>query len=309
MNIIFFGSSQFAQSSLAALLERGYKVSCVVTQPDRKKGRGMHLEPTSVKALAIEHGLEVYQPDDINTNESGSFLNKFKPNLFVVVAYGQILSEEVLKIPSVFSINAHASLLPKYRGASPINRALINSEVKTGVTIIKLTKNMDAGPIIAQEEILIKNEDDSIILGEKLSKLSAELLIKAIIAIENNKYELLEQDENKVSFAPKLKKDDGLINWSKSANQINDLIRGCLPWPGAFTHYNSKLLKIFRAEVGSIQNLDLPGKIIEISKEGLRVSTSKDSLIIKELQIEGKRRMKVEEFIAGHKICVGEMLK
>ena len=311
MNIVFFGSANFSVPSLKALLAGGHRISSVVTQPDRQKGRGLQIAETAVKKIAKDADLNIYQPPRVNTDEVIKFLKSLSPDLFVVVAYGQILSQEILDIPKIFSINAHASLLPRYRGAAPINRTIINGDNKTGITIIKMIDKMDAGPIISQETLDISEDDTSVTLEEKLSSLAADLLLDAIKSLDNKDYHLTAQDETKVSLAPKLKKEDGQINWNKSAQDICNFIRGVLPWPGAFTYYNGKLLKIYRAEV-----IRLPGhpvtrssaQIIEISKEGIVVSAAQDNLIIEELQIEGKKRMDVKEFIAGHKICVGEIL-
>lgn len=308
MNIIFFGSSQFAVPSLKALLETGRNISCVVTQPDRKKGRGLHLEGTPVKSCAESAGLKVYQPQKINTNESVRFLKDFKADLFIVIAYGQILSQEVLSIPKIFAINAHASLLPEYRGAAPINWVLINGEVHTGVTIMKMVEKMDAGPIISKARADILETDTAQTLEEKLSYISAELLMETLGLIGQNNFEFIPQDENKATFAPRLKKEDGLIDWEDSAEKINNLIRGCLPWPGAFTYFKGKLMKVYRANTAQHVFSAHPGEIIGISKEGIAVATGKGSLSIEELQIEGKRRVKAEEFIAGHKISVGDRL-
>ena len=289
----------------------GHSISSVVTQPDRQKGRGLQIAETAVKKIAKDAGLNIYQPPRVNTDEVIKFLKSLSPDLFVVVAYGQILSQEILDIPKVFSINAHASLLPKYRGAAPINWAIINGDNKTGITIIKMIDKMDSGPIISQETLDISEDDTSVTLEEKLSSLAAQFLLDAIKSIENKDYHLTAQDKTKVSLAPKLKKEDGQINWEKSGQDICNLIRGVLPWPGAFTYYNSKLLKIYRAEVIRLLGhpvIRSPAQIIEISKEGIVVSAAQDNLIIKELQIEGKRIMQAGEFIAGHKICVGDIL-
>ena len=311
MNIIFFGSANFSVPSLKAILTGGHSISSVVTQPDRQKGRGLQIAETAVKKIAKDAGLNIYQPPRVNTDEVIKFLKSLSPDLFVVVAYGQILSQEILDIPKVFSINAHASLLPKYRGAAPINWAIINGDNKTGITIIKMIDKMDAGPIISQETLDISEDDTSVTLEEKLSSLAAQLLLYAIKSIENKDYHLTAQDETKVSLAPKLQKKDGQINWEKSAQDICNLIRGVLPWPGAFTYYNGKLLKIYRARVSSqVREFasSNPGEILEASKGGIVVFTGKGNIIIEELQIEGKKRMDVKEFITGHKICVGEIL-
>lgn len=311
MNIIFFGSSQFAVSSLKALLETGQNISCVVTQPDRKKGRGLHLEGTPVKSCAKNAGLEVYQPHKINTTDSIRFLKGFNADLFIVIAYGQILSSNVLGIPKIFAVNAHASILPKYRGAAPINWVLICGEKSTGVTLMKMTEKMDAGPVIARKEIEVLEADTAITLEEKLAILAAGTLIESLDSIEKKTCALTPQDEARASLAPKLKKEDGLINWNKPAQDIYNLVRGCIVWPGAFTYCNGKLLKIFKAKVIGLlgnQGIRQPGEIVIVSKEGIVVAAGKDNLVIEELQIEGKKRMEAEEFISGHKISPGDRL-
>ena len=188
MKIIFFGSDNFAVPSLKALLTTTHKVSCVVTQPDKQKGRGLHLEATAIKIAAKDAGLEIYQPKTVNENEVIKFLKSLNPDIFIVISYGQILSQEILSIPRIFAINAHASMLPKYRGAAPINWAVIRGEKTTGITIMKMTKNMDAGPIIIQEEIEIKDLDTVITLEDKLSEKASELLINSLNLIENKIY-------------------------------------------------------------------------------------------------------------------------
>jgi len=234
-----------------------------------------------------------------------------RPDLFVVIAYGQILSSGILNIPKIFSVNVHASLLPKYRGAAPINWALIKGEKTTGITAIKMAKEMDAGPIILQKEIEVSNDDTAITLEGKLSGMAAQLVLAVLSSLEENDYNLMPQDEDNIGFAPKLKKEDGRIDWNKPAWDIYNLIRGCISWPGAFTYYKGKLLKIYKARVSSqVRKFasSNPGEILEASKEGIVVSTGKGNIIIEELQIEGKRRMKAEEFISGHKISAGDRL-
>lgn len=311
MNIVFFGSSNFAVPPLKALLSCRGSVSCVVTQPDKQKGRHLHFAGTAVKEAALASGVAIYQPDNVNNKEAAEFLKSLRPELFVVIAYGQILSQEILDIPKTIPINLHASLLPKYRGAAPINWAIIKGEKKTGVTIIKMTSRMDAGPVILQEESEITDEDTAVSLEGRLSDLGARLLRSVISSIEENNYKLKPQDEAGVTFAPKLKKKDGMIDWHKSAMDIRNLIRACERWPGAFTCYKGKLLKIYKAKVIPFSPKALSpvaGMIEDVSRDGMVVCTGGGSLVIEELQIEGKRRMRVEEFTAGHKISVGEVL-
>lgn len=311
MKIIFFGSDIFALPSLKALLTTKHEVCCVVTQPDRGSGRGLHLSSTVIKSHAQASGLKIYQPQNVNTTEGIKLLKDLSPDLFIVIAYGQILSEGLLGIPKIFSMNVHASLLPKYRGAAPINWAIINGDAITGITVMKMTKQMDAGPIILQKSVAIAGDDTAIDLEEKLSDTGAQLLLDALKSIQNSNYKLIPQDQKNLSFAPKLKKNDGLIDWERKAQNIYDLIRGSLSWPGAFTHYKEKLLKIYKARVGP-EDISCsgccPGEIINVSQEGLTVVTGNNNLTIEELQIEGKRIMKVKEFIIGHKISVGEIL-
>jgi len=312
MNIVFLGSSHFAVPSLRAMIESGYEISAVVTQPDKKKGRGMHLGHTDIKDIAEAAKLKVYQPQDINADVSVKFLKSLGAEIIVVVAYGQILSQEVLGIPKVFTVNLHASLLPGYRGAAPINRAIMNGDKETGVTVMKVVKKMDAGPIILQERLDIGPEDNAVTLESRMSEAGAGLLIKALRAVQDKKFELATQDEKKATFAPKISKIDGLIDWGRAAAEINNLIRGCYGWPGAFTHYNGKLLKIYKAEPVpgvTCEGERAAGKIIGLTKDMITVATGKGDLIVEELQIEGARRMLAEEFIAGHKIAIGDMLE
>jgi len=266
---------------------------------------------TAIKMVAEESNLKIYQPERINTSQAISLLEELRPDLFVVIAYGQILSSGILNIPKIFSVNVHASLLPKYRGAAPINWALIKGEKTTGITAIKMAKEMDAGPIILQKEIEVSNDDTAITLEGKLSGMAAQLVLAVLSSLEENDYNLMPQDEDNIGFAPKLKKEDGRIDWNKPAWDIYNLIRGCISWPGAFTYYKGKLLKIYKARVSSqVRKFasSNPGEILEASKEGIVVSTGKGNIIIEELQIEGKRRMKAEEFISGHKISAGDRL-
>ncbi|MFH1397087.1 MAG: methionyl-tRNA formyltransferase [Candidatus Omnitrophota bacterium] len=308
MRIVFFGSSQFAVPALEALLRAGHEISCVITQPDKKQGRGMRLAPTPIKKIAISSKLKIYQPSEINTPETIKLLKNLNPDLFVVIAYGQFLAEEILNIPRILPINLHASILPKYRGAAPINWAIINAEKKTGNSIIKMVKKMDAGPILFQEETKIADNETVISLEERLSHMGVALLLISIDAIASGIYNLLAQNESKVTFAPRLKKSDGLIDWGKPAQDIYNLIRGCLEWPGAFTYYKGKILKVFQAQVIRTLNKHTPGELVNVSSKGLSLGTGKGILLVKELQIEGKRRMSAQEFLIGYKPSIGDIL-
>ncbi|MDD3275297.1 MAG: methionyl-tRNA formyltransferase, partial [Candidatus Omnitrophica bacterium] len=237
MKIVFFGSSHFAVPALEALIKSPHEVVCVVTQPDKKRGRHLHLSGTDIKNTAVAARLKVFQPEDVKSVESVDFLKRFGADVFVTAAYGQIFSQEVLDIPRIMPLNIHASLLPRYRGAAPINWAIINSDKKTGVSIMYVSLKMDSGPILLQKETLIKGGDTALTLEERLRVLGAGLLMEALKLIDAREYRLFDQDEDKAIFAPKLKKEDGLIQWHNHAAVIHDQIRGVLPWPGAFTSY------------------------------------------------------------------------
>lgn len=302
MNIVFFGSSEFAVPALKALIEGGQKVLCVVTQPDKKKGRGLLVEGTPVKKAAVDSGLDIYQPLSINKEPVALKLASYKADLFIVIAYGQILSQEILDLPRAFALNLHASILPKYRGAAPINWAIINGEKDTGVSAIKMTKKMDAGPVIAQRPVEIREDDNAVILTDKLSRAGADLLLEVIKSIEKGSYELNPQNEQGVTFAPRLKKETGLIDWSKSARELHNLVRGCMPWPGAYSYFKGKRIKILETSVADGASSVCPGQIIDVCKEAVTVAAGKGKLLIKELQIEGKKPLSCAEFISGYRI-------
>lgn len=312
MKIVFFGSSKFAAPSLKALLALKHDVVCVVTQPDKQKGRGLQSLGTAIKEIAIASGINVYQPVNVNVAETEKFLKDLNADLFVVIAYGQILSQRILDIPKILPVNVHASFLPKYRGAAPINWAIIRGEKTTGITVIKMTEQMDAGPVLLQREIEIADDDTALTLEDKLSDEAGRLLLNAILSIKENNYNLIPQDTGNISYAPKLKKEDGRINWEKPAQDIYNLVKGCLGWPGAFTYYNGKLLKLFKVRPCLDAHPALAskaGQIICVSKEGIAVTSGEGALIIEELQLQAKRKMKAGEFIAGHKVSCGQFLE
>lgn len=311
MKIVFFGSAHFAVPALEALLRGPDKVCCVVTQPDKKKGRHLHLAATDIKSASLAAGLEVFQPEDINSPEALKYLKSLNADLFVVVAYGQILAQAVLDIPKIFCVNIHASLLPKFRGAAPINWAIIRGEEESGLTIMQMTRKMDSGPVLMQKKVAIGFNDNSIILEDKLRQLGAGLLLEALKEIKEKTYKLTPQDEKKAVPAPKLKKGDGYIDWSRPAVEIYNLVRGSLPWPGSFTYYKDKLLKIYRAKYRQdfkSQAAYCPGEVVAAGNDGIIVLAGEDALAVEELQLAGSRRMSAGEFIAGHKIKPGDCL-
>lgn len=296
--------------ALEALIKAKAEVVCVVTQPDKQKGRHLQLAPTDVKNTAIAAGLKTYQPENINSKESVKFLTSLDADLFVIAAYGQILSQGVLDIPKIMPINIHASLLPRYRGAAPINWAIINGDKKTGITIMYVTLKMDSGPVIIQREVKIEDKDTAVSLEERLGSCGAELLMEVLVKIDQRDYHLVEQDEDQVVYAPKMKKETGLIDWHASAANIHNQVKGVIPWPGAFTSYRNKLLKIFQAEVLAIFPSHKPsvGEVIRADKQGIVVACGRGFLEIKELQLEAGKRMSAANFIIGHKLTPGDIL-
>ena len=311
MKIIFFGTSKFAVSTLRELEESGYSVVAVVTQPDKKSGRSLKVSASPVKGEAKELRLPIYQPQDVAEKAFIGKLKSFGADFFVVVAFGTILPKDILDIPKMCSLNVHASLLPKYRGAAPINRAVVNGAKKTGVTIIRMNERMDAGDIILQKEIRIKPNDTSEKLDLELADIGAELLIKAIEAIKKGKARFTAQEEKAATFAPKLTKQDGKIDWSLDAEAIINRIRGLKPWPGAYTVFEGHALKIIAAEQIDSEDFSCfsPGEAIPADeKTGLIIATGNGAILVLQLQLEGKKAMSAELFLRGHKIKAGTRL-
>ncbi|MGC8976434.1 MAG: methionyl-tRNA formyltransferase [Candidatus Ratteibacteria bacterium] len=302
MKIIFFGSDIFGLPSLEKL-KRNYQLIGVVTSSDKPKGRGLKVLPNPVKEWAIMNGINVYQPE-IFDEEFINKMKKIQPDLIVLISYGKILPTSILNIPKFSSINVHPSLLPKYRGPAPIEWALINGEKKTGITTIKMDEKIDTGEIIMQKEVEILPIDNAFTLKNKLSQISANILIESIEKIKSGEKTI--PQKGIPSYAPKLKKKDGLIKWENSSEKIHNLVRGVLIWPTAYSYLiiNSikKLVKIFKTEIGEKEGIfDSPGKIIKIEKDYIEVACGKGTIKIKELQIEGKKRMNVSQFLCGYR--------
>lgn len=308
MNIIFFGSSEFAIPALRKLIDSRHKVLALVTQPDRKRGRSLKLSPPPTKVLALSCNIPVFQPQDASGEGSVQYLKKIDADLFVVVAFGQILKKTLLAVPKLYSINLHGSLLPKYRGAAPTNWAVINGDKASGTTIIRMNERLDEGDIISKCKVSIDDEDTNITLSEKLSESGAELLLKTIDAIEKGKAAFEKQDNSLATYAPKLKKEDGLIDWNEPSEKIHNKIRGFLPWPGAYTHYDGKILKILKTELSEDKHKTgtKPGEVIDIVKDkGIVVKTRSGNIVITHLQLEGKKPLDADSFIRGHRIDPG----
>ena len=307
--IVFMGTSEFAVPSLEILIVHDYPILGIVTQPDRPKGRGLLPAPPPVKVIAEKYGLPVVQPERLKNKEFGDYFRGIYPDLAVVAAFGQILPLEILEIPKMGCINVHPSLLPKYRGAAPINWALIGGEVKTGVTIMLMDEGMDTGDILLQTEIPIGDEETSETLHDRLALLGAQLLLETVKGIKAGNVHSIPQNHSKATYAPPLKKEEGRIDWSKEAKEIDRQVRALNPWPGAFTEWSGQLLKIYRGEVRGKRSIGKAGVLAWVGLDFIEVETGKDFFLIKEVQLEGKRRMNMREFLAGHPIPVGTVFK
>lgn len=303
------GTPEFAIPSLQILIDNNYNIAGVVTQPDKPKGRNYKITAPPVKILASKYNLNIYQPQKINNNEFVEVLKGINPDLIVVVAFGQILSEEILNIPKYGCINVHASLLPYYRGAAPIQWAIINGEKETGVTTMYMDKGMDTGDIILAQKTPIFEDETADLLHDRLAKLGAETLLKTIKLIEQGNAPRIKQDHVKATYAPMLKRENGNIDWNKSAIEIKNMIRGTYPWPGAYTFYDGKMIKIFKVSINNNDNYKVkPGTIVNITEESIDVQSGDGLVLIKEIQTEGGKRMAVRDYLIGHKIEKNKIL-
>jgi methionyl-tRNA formyltransferase len=296
MNIIFMGTPDFAVPSLKILIESKHKVVAVVTGLDKQRGRGQKISFTPVKEIALQNNLPILQPEKLKDENFVKQLKSYEPDIFVVVAF-RILPKEVYTIPKEASFNLHASLLPKYRGAAPIQWALINGEEETGVTTFKLEEKVDTGNIYLQEKISIKKEDNFGSLHDKMCIVGAEAVLKTVYLIEHGYEDLVKQDDTQASPAPKISKEIAGINFERSAKDIYNLIRGLSPYPGAYFYHNDKQIKIYRSKISETEFLEA-GEIKQ-TKNQLFIGCADDSLELLELQLEGKKRMSIEKFLRG----------
>lgn len=299
--IVFFGTPDFAVPTLKALISRGEKISLVVTQPDRPKGRGKAIQPPPVKKVSLEYGLKIVQPERIKDEAFIESLRILQPEFAIVVAYGKILPKEIIGIPLYGCVNLHASLLPKYRGAAPIQWALIRGEKITGVTTMLIDEGLDTGPILLQKEVLIEEDDNGETLSQKLSFIGAELILETIDKMRKGLIVPIPQS-GEATYAPSLKKEEGKINWNLSAREIFNLIRGTYPWPCAYCFFKEERIKIIKAQ--TLEGSYRPGYILK-AKEELIVGTASGLLKILLIQPHGKRIMTAKEFICGRKINEG----
>ncbi len=306
MKVVFMGTPDFAVGALEAIIKAGHEVTGVVTQPDKPKGRGKELQISPVKACALEHGIEVFQPEKIKAPDAVSMLRKFEADIFVVAAFGQILSKEILEMPKFGCVNIHASLLPKYRGAAPIQWAVIDGEEESGVTIMQMNEGLDTGDILMQEKVKLSPKETGASLFDKLAECGASLIVGALPKIEKGELKPVKQDDDKSSYAKMLKKDFGKLDFSQEAVVLERKIRGLNSWPSAYTYYKGKTLKIWDADVDTDVDTDAAcGFVCAVSKDSFSIMTKKGCLVIKEVQLEGKKRMKASAFLLGYPIEIG----
>ncbi len=315
MKIVFMGTPDFAAGALQALIEAGHEITAVVTQPDKAKGRSNKLVYTPVKECALAHNIPVMQPKRIKTPEAIAELKQYEADVYVVAAFGQILSQEILDIPKYGSLNIHASLLPKYRGSSPIQHVILDGEEETGVTIMQMDAGIDTGDMLYKQTIAIEEDDTYESLHDKLMVIGGEAIVEALTLLEEGALVPEKQDDALSCHAPMISKEQGRIDFTKSAAEIERLVRGLNPWPSAFTSYKGKQLKIWSAKADDggpegIMTLEylMPGTVKEVTKNTIKVAAGNGTLCINELQLEGKKRMSAHDFLLGVKVQPGEIL-
>ncbi|SEV91432.1 methionyl-tRNA formyltransferase [[Clostridium] fimetarium] len=308
MRVVFMGTPDFAAGTLVKIVESGHEVVGVFTQPDKPKGRGKEMSMSPVKQKALELNLSVFQPEKIRKPEVIEDIRQLKPEVIVVVAFGQILTKELLEIPKFGSINVHASLLPAYRGAAPIQWAVIDGLKKTGVTTMAMDAGIDTGDILMQRELTLHKKETGGSLFDRLSVIGAELLVETLTALENGTAIRTKQEDELSNYAKRLDKALGEIDFNNSAENIERLIRGLNPWPSAFTHIDGKTLKIWDADIVDEEYAGLAGTIVDINKQNFIVKCGERALQINEVQLEGKKRMTTDAFLRGNELGNGTIL-
>lgn len=305
MKICFMGTPEFAVPSLKALVDAGHYVCGVFTQPDKPKNRGMKLQPTPVKEFALAHNIPVFQPEKMRDGTAVSILRELDPQLIVVAAYGKILPKDILELPALGCINVHSSLLPKYRGAAPINWAILNGEEKTGVTIMYMAEGLDTGDMIDCAETEIAIDEDAKQLHDRLADMGAELVTKVVDRMEHGPVSAVPQSESDSCYAPMLSKSLSPIDWNNNARKIHDQVRGLYPWPAAVCELDGIRCKIIKTALIGENSAAAPGTIIQASKHGLKIVCGEGSVLeIVELQPDGKKRMTATAFLLGHPIQI-----
>ena len=305
--LIFMGTPDFARPTLQKLIELGENLVAVVTQPDRPKGRGQHLMSPPVKQLALEHGIDVLQPPKVRDPDFVEIIRKLKPDVIVVVAFGQILPKSLLDVPPHGCINVHASLLPRYRGAAPLNWSIINGETETGVTTMLMDPGLDTGPMLLTRSTHLDENEDIVSLHNRMAEMGAELLAETLNRLKEGTVTPRQQNSADSCYAAMLRKEDGSIDWQRDARAIHNQVRGMSVWPGAYTYINGEVLKIFRTSVGG--GTGRPGTVMKASKGELEVACFSGSLFIQELQLAGRKRLDTGSFLAGYSIAEGTLLE
>ena len=309
MRVIFMGTPDFATGTLEEIVKAGHEVVGVVTQPDKPKGRGKTMMPTPVKETALKYNLPVYQPKKVREPEFVELLRSLKPDVMVVAAFGQIITKEILEMPKYGCINVHASLLPAYRGAAPIQWAVINGDKESGVTIMQMDEGIDTGDMIEKAVVPIAEDETGGSLFDKLSHTGAKLCVKVLRDLEEGTAVREKQpEESTTPYAKMIDKKMGEVDWKKSAKEIEQLIRGLNPWPSAYTKVHGKTLKLWKAKVLLETSQMKPGQIVKVTKDSLAVQTGQGMLEIQELQLEGKKRMDTSSFLRGYALAEGESL-
>lgn len=308
MKIVFMGTPDFAVGALEALVKAGHEITAVVTQPDKPKGRSGELQFPPVKKCAVSHNIPVFQPKKIKTPENIEELKKYPADIYIVAAFGQILSQDILDIPEYGCLNIHASLLPKYRGASPIQRVIIDGEKRTGVTIMQMDAGLDTGDMLYRKEVEISDEDTFETLHDKLMAAGGEAITEALELLEKGELIPEKQDDSVSCYAPRIGKEMGELDFNRTAVELDRLVRGMNPWPSAYTYFRGKQLKIWKAKPSSDRIQAEPGSITGITKDFIEVSTKEGTLLIYELQLEGRKRMSTHDFLLGIKPETGEKL-
>lgn len=309
MRVIFMGTPDFSVGILEEIIKAGHEVVLAVTQPDKPKGRGNTVQFPPVKETALTHGIEVYQPTKIRDAECVEYLRKYHADIMIVAAFGQILSKEILDMPRYGCVNVHASLLPKYRGAAPIQWAVINGEKVSGVTTMRMDIGIDTGDMIEKVEVPLDKEETGGSLFDRLAEEGAKLCVHTMSEIEAGRATYTKQDESEATHTSMIKKQFGKIDWTKSAVEIERLVRGLNPWPSAYTSLNGKTLKIWRASVEEADSGAKAGTIVSIAKDEIAVQTGKGILLLQEVQLEGKKRMPVDAFLRGYQLEKGALLQ
>lgn len=310
LRVVFFGTPEFAKTILEALVTAGHFVVACVCQPDKPKGRSPVPAPPPTKVFAQAHGIDVLQPTRLKTGDFPEWLESVNADVAVVAAYGRILPLRVLQAPRFGCINVHASLLPEYRGAAPIQRAILDGKSETGVTIMQMDEGLDTGAILLQKRVVITETDTSQSLHDKLAGLGAAAAVEALNLAAHSRLTAVAQDESRATIAPLIHKEDGFVVWQQSAVHIHRLVRAMYPWPGVSTRHQGAVIKIFpfaQFDMTEVPNAK-PGTVMEVSATGIRVACGVGTLVLTELQLEGRKRMPVKDFISGHKITVGEVL-